>query len=99
MTHDLVIRVVEVKGLCPIYKVGDAFHLIDGFKLVAERPLCMHSLSSLMPYYVALSRGISPTELGLAQKGKVAYVQCLDPCEYTGSGTVIFEIKKREKKT
>jgi uncharacterized repeat protein (TIGR04076 family) len=93
MSYNLVIQVVKVKGSCPVYKIGDTFRLIDGFKLVAEKPLCMHSLSSLMPYYVALSRGISPVELGLAQEGKVAYIQCLDPCKYTGGGTVIFEIE------
>ena len=60
MIYDIVIRVAEIKGHCSAYKVGDTFHLIDGFKLVAENSLCMQSLFSLMPYYVALSRGISP---------------------------------------
>ena len=78
-------------------KIGDTFRLINGFKLITEKPLCMHSLSSLMPYHVALSRGISPANLGLTKGGKVAYVQCLDPCEYTGVGTVVFEIKKKEE--
>jgi uncharacterized repeat protein (TIGR04076 family) len=53
----------------------------------------MHSLASLMPYYVALSKGISPQALGLSgTKPNRAYLQCLDPCEVTGGGTVIFEI-------
>ena len=94
MSYNLVIQVMQIKGNCPVYKIGDAFRLIDGFKLVTEKLLCMHSLSSLMPYYVALSRGISPTKLGLAKKGKIAYIQCLDPCKYTGGGTVVFEIKR-----
>jgi len=34
-----------------------------------------------MPYYVALSKGINPVELGLAKGGKKAYVECLDPCK------------------
>lgn len=88
---------MPIKVFCPVYKIGDTFHLINGFKLIAEKPLCMHSLSSLMPYYVALSQGISPTKLGLAREGEIAYVQRLDPCKYTGGSTVIFEIKKKEK--
>jgi len=68
MVYDLVIRVVKIKGGCPVYKIGDTFYLISGFKLLAEKPLCMHSLSSPMPYYVALSRGISSVELGLTKK-------------------------------
>jgi len=90
---DLKIEVKEIKGHCPVYKVGDAFYILDGYKLKTSQPICMHSLASLMPYYVVLSRGFVPTkELGL-EKGDVAYVQCLDPCEYTGGGTVAFEIK------
>ena len=53
----------------------------------------MHALASLMPYCVALSKGVSPEELGLG-KEDVAYVQCLDPCKYTDGGTVVFEIGK-----
>ena len=90
---DLKIKVKEIKGHCPVYKVGDVFYIVDGYKLKAPQPLCMHALTSLMPYYVALSKRISPKELGLGE-GDVAYVQCLDPCEYTDGGTVVFEIKK-----
>ena len=57
----------------------------------------MPSSASLMPYSVALSRGISPVELGLAREGDVAYVQCLDPCERTGGGTVVFAVKQEAK--
>lgn len=99
-TKDLLVRVIEIKGHCPVYSVGDSFQILKGFKLVAEKPLCMHSLASFMPYYVALSRGVSPAELGLAAKegqGQVAYVQCLDPCWLTGGGTVVFAIEAVEK--
>ena len=34
---DLVIRVVEIKGRCATYKVGDTFRLQDGYRLVSER--------------------------------------------------------------
>jgi uncharacterized repeat protein (TIGR04076 family) len=90
--HSLRIEVVDIQGHCPVYKVGDGFHIVDGYKLVAEIPLCMHALQSLATYYVALSRGVDPVELGLAGPDGTAYVQCLDPQEVTDGGTVVFRI-------
>lgn len=87
---DLRVEVVEVRGRCPAFRVGDAFYIRRGFLLEAEGPLCLHALCSILPYYVALSRGIKPAELGLGEGA--AHVQCLDPCERTGGGTVIFRI-------
>ncbi|HUU28268.1 MAG TPA: TIGR04076 family protein [archaeon] len=90
---DLVVRVVEIKGRCPAYVEGDSFRLRDGYLLESEKPLCMHSLASLMPYYNALN--VSPPEAwGLAgrENPKRAYLQCLDPYERTGGGTAVFEI-------
>jgi uncharacterized repeat protein (TIGR04076 family) len=96
----LKIKVVEIKGHCPVYRKGDKFYVKDGYKLDTKITLCMHSLLSIMPYYVAFSHDISPQKLGLSKKGRKdslsAYVQCLDPCRYTHGGTVIFEIT-REK--
>ena len=90
----LLVRVVDIQGHCPAYKVGDDFHIVDGYRLVVEMPLCMHALQSLAPYYVALSRGVDPTDLGLVgHDGEAAYVQCLDPHLYTGGGTVTFKLK------
>ena len=90
---DLVIRVKEIKGHCPVYEENDSFKLIEGYKLVSEKPLCMHSLAALLPHYHALA--ISPPERwGLAGTNNLtkAYVQCLDPCDITGGGTVRLEI-------
>ena len=87
----LIIKVKEIKGNCPIFKEGDKFFIENGFVLRLEKPICLHALTSIMPYYIALSRGIKPEELRLGKENK-AYVQCLDPCKYTGGGTVIFEI-------
>lgn len=92
--YNLVVEVIEIKGHCPVYRVGDTFSIDDGFKLTCSRPVCLHSLASLMPYYVALSRGVSPVELGLAREGEAAYLQCLDPCQLTGGGTVVFSVKR-----
>jgi len=95
---DLVIRVVEIKGDCPAYEVGDCFSLREGYLLHSDKPLCMHSLASLMPHYNALQVS-RPAEWGLAGKDsqQKAYLQCLDPFERTGGGTAIFEITRQEK--
>jgi len=84
--------VVEIKGRCPVYQIGDRFYIREGWKLEAERPLCLHALTALLPYYVALSRGTPPRELGLGE-GDTAYLQCLDPHERTGGGTVVFAVR------
>ena len=97
----LVIRVVEIKGRCPAYEVGDTIVLDNGFRLNLEGTTagCMHSFASIIPYHVALAKGVRPDQMGLAHKelkdGK-AYVQCLDPCEMTGGGTVTFSIERQE---
>ena len=95
----LVITVVEIKGYCPVYKMGDKIVLKDGCVLDPGETdvACMHSLASIFPYYVALSKGVKPRDLGLAKdESDEAYVQCLDPCDITGGGTVRFEISQIE---
>ncbi len=89
----LQVEVVQVQGHCPVYRAGDGFRIEAGYCLVADRPICLHALQSLNPYYIPLSRGITPAELGLAGPDGAAYVQCLDPCHYTGGGTVTFRIR------
>jgi uncharacterized repeat protein (TIGR04076 family) len=92
---DLIVRVTKIKGTCPVYAIGDSIVIREGYILDTEHSadVCMHSLASFMPYYIALSRGISPESLGLSgPKRGVAYLQCLDPCELTGGGTVLFEV-------
>ena len=97
----LVIRVEAIKGRCPAYDVGDLVVLDDGFRLNTRETTngCMHSFASIIPYHIALAKGVEPRQMGLAHKerddGK-AYVQCLDPCEVTGGGTVTFSIERQE---
>ncbi|AFK22683.1 TIGR04076 family protein [Pyrococcus sp. ST04] len=89
----LVIKVVEIRGNCPVFKIGDKI-TIEGPEVVLEETdaICTHAFASLLPYIVALRKGIKPKDLGLG-KGEKAYVQCLDPGPpYTNGGTVIFEI-------
>jgi len=95
----LIIKIKEIRGNCPVYKEGDKIVLEEGYKLSTKDSssyICMHSLASLMPYYVALSRGVDPKSLGLAKEGKKAYIQCLDPRDYTNGGTVIMEVEVLE---
>ena len=94
-TMDLVVRVKEIKGKCPVYSVGDTFVLKSGYRLETKIPICMHSLASLLPYYNALQVS-EPSRWGLAGKDDKtkAYVQCLDPMAYTDGGTVTLEIQR-----
>ena len=93
MVKDLKITVFNIKGHCPVYDQDSEFYIRSGFKLDTEIELCMHSISSLMPYYIPLARGIKASELGISNKEGNGVVQCLDPCEYTNGGTVTFEIE------
>ena len=95
----LVITVEKIKGHCPAYKVGDKIVLDNGFQfnLQETTAACMHSLASILPYHIAISNGVPPNRMGLAHKDRndgKAYVQCLDPCDETGGGTVLFSIAR-----
>jgi len=95
----LEITVFEIRGNCPVYKIGDKITLKHGYILdPAETDIaCMHSLASLLPYYVALSKGVKARDLNLSSEDSAeAFVQCLDPCEITGGGTVRLRISRIE---
>jgi len=53
---DIIVKVKEVKGSCPTFKVGDSFALKAGYQLVSDSPVCMHALSSIMPFHNAHDR-------------------------------------------
>jgi uncharacterized repeat protein (TIGR04076 family) len=95
--YRLVVTVKEIRGKCPVFKVGDKI-VMESPKIVPEKTdaLCVHALGSMLSMIVPLSRGISFKELGLAkEEGNVGYVQCLDPgAPYTPGGTVVFEIRR-----
>ncbi|MEM3703003.1 MAG: TIGR04076 family protein [Candidatus Bathyarchaeia archaeon] len=97
----LEIVVCEVRGRCPVYKVGDKIVVDDPeIDLQKTDALCVHALSSLLHYVLVLERAWNPVELGLTkpEDKEHAYIQCLDPGEpYTHGGTVIFKIRKIEK--
>ena len=94
----LEMEVVEVRGKCPVHKVGDKI-VVDGPNIVLEKTdaLCIHALSVILHYAVALDEGADPVKLGLTtiKDREHAYLQCVDPWKpYTEGGTVIFRIKK-----
>ena len=94
----LVITVKEIKGNCAAgYRIGDRIVLDEGYKMNLQETgrVSMHALTSVLPYYNAIFKGLSG--FGLTKKRgdkNEIYVQCLDPQEYTGGGTVIFKIKR-----
>jgi uncharacterized repeat protein (TIGR04076 family) len=97
----LEIEVVELRGCCPVYKVGDKI-VVDDPEIVLEKTdaLCTHALSSLLHYVLALERGADPVELGLSklEDREHAYIQCVDPGKpYTDGGTVVFKIRRITK--
>ena len=95
--YRLVITAKEIRGNCPVFSIGDRI-VIEEPKIIPEKTdaLCVHALGSMLSMIIALSRGASFKELGLArEEGDVGYVQCLDPGPpYTRGGTVIFKIKR-----
>ena len=95
--HRLVLTVKEVRGHCPVHKVGDKIVVeVPKIEVANTDALCVNALGSMLSMLVPLSRGVSFKDLGLAvQEGNVGYVQCLDPGPpYTAGGTVVFEIRR-----
>ncbi len=87
------LRVCEIRGKCPVYKVGNKM-TISGAEILMDRTnaICIHALSTLLHYIVAIDEGADPIKLGLSKNKEHAYMQCVDPGEpYTEGGTVIFD--------
>ena len=98
----LEIEVCEIRGKCPVYKVGDKI-VVDDPKIVLRETdaLCTHALSSLLHYVLALEEGADPVKLGLSkpEDREHAYIQCVDPGKpYTDGGTVIFRCRRIGRK-
>lgn len=70
---NLIIEVKEIRGNCPVYKVGDKIVINQGYRLDLKKSktensvICTHSLSSFLPYLTALSSQINPQDLGLSK--------------------------------
>ena len=95
------IRACEIRGTCPVYQVGDQM-VINGPRILVDRTdaICVHAISTLLHYVVALDEGVDPVKLGLSKNKEHAYMQCVDPGEpYTRGGTVIFECHRLEEES
>ena len=93
----LEIIVHEIKGYCPVYKVGNKIVIDDpGIDLEKTDALCIHALSTLLHYALILEHSWCPVKLGLTTEADPdhAYMQCVDPGKpYTEGGTVIFKCR------
>jgi uncharacterized repeat protein (TIGR04076 family) len=94
----LEIIVHNIKGHCPVYKLGDRI-IIQNPQINLEKTnaLCTHALPSILHYALILEKNWNPLQLGLTKKDDQnnAYIQCLDPGQpYTEGGTVIFRLRK-----
>ena len=92
----LEIEVCQIRGICPVYKVGNRM-IIDGPRILLDKTdaVCVHALSTLLHYVVALEEGADPVKLGLSKDEGHAYLQCVDPGQpYTEGGTVIFKCRR-----
>ena len=60
----LVIEVTEIRGKCPVYKVGDKI-VIDGPRILMDKTdaISIYVLESLLHYAVALREGVDPRKL------------------------------------
>ena len=97
----LEIKVCDIRGKCPVHKIGDKL-MIDNPKIILEETdaVCVHALSSLLHYVIALEEGVDPVKLGLSkpEDKEHAYIQCVDPGEpFTHGGTVIFKCRRIKK--
>lgn len=98
MVYGLIITAKKITGKCPVYNENWKT-IICGPNIDLEKSdaACIHALSCLSTFSVALRDGIPPSSVGLAKEDKedAAYFQCSDPGPpYTDGGTVLFEVKR-----
>lgn len=78
----LEMNVCQIRGTCPVYKVGDQIVIHGLWILVGKTDaIFVHALSTLLHYVVALDEGADPVKLGLSKNKENAYMQCVDPGE------------------
>ncbi len=102
----VIVEVAEIKGKCPVYKMGDVM-VIDEPKLVLNETtaVCMRAMGPLMTHLISAAGGIDPSTAdgGVlhdvanpnvpAERG-VHYTSCPMPGEpHTENGPVVFRIK------
>ena len=95
-SYRVVVEVVEIRGNCPVYRLGD--------KMVIEMPelvlgetskVCIHALMAIQTFVQALARGFSAKALGIGDRDDEGYAQCPDPGPpITAGGTVVFRLRR-----
>ena len=97
----LEITVHDLKGTCPVYKVGDKITIRNPSIVLKDTDaLCTHALPTILHYALILEYSWCPLKLGLTREDDQdhAYFQCLDPGKpYTDGGTVFFKVKNPDK--
>lgn len=86
MAYDVRVKVVKVKGECPIFKEGDEFQLHRGY--ILEGKFCFHALLALSSFLQILARGYSARAMGFEEHDRII-AQCPD-----AKNTVIFELSR-----
>ncbi len=94
--YRVLITVKEVKGTCPIYKIGDIL-LLEGYYVKSEGStnVCMHALAGMVSLLSAFSHRVSAKELGIGETDDEGYLKCPDlgPA-YVKGGTIAFHLKR-----
>lgn len=96
MKYRIVLEVKDVRGFCPLYKLGDKI-IFKEFYIDSKRSenICIHLLSAASTLLSAFMHGVSAVELGIGNREDVGYLQCPDPGTlYTKGGTVVFELRR-----
>ena len=73
----LEIKVCEIKGTCPVYKIGGKI-VIDDPRILVDRTdaLCTHALSTLLHYVTILEHDWCPVKLGLITPEDSEHAYC-----------------------
>lgn len=94
--YRIKIIVKDIKGHCPIYKVGDEI-IFNKFYIDSEKsaPVCIHAFLSMAPILYAASRGVSLKDIGIGESDDTGFLTCPDPGPpYTPGGSVLFRIER-----
>ncbi len=97
--YRVVLLVKEIKGNCPVYRVGDKI-VLNGYYIDSKKSsnICMHAFSATLTFLSAFAHGSSAVDLGIGEEDDVGYLKCPDPGPpYTKGGTVLFELRRELK--
>jgi len=96
LSYKIKIIVKDIRGHCPIYKVGDEI-IFDGFYIDSSKsaPVCIHAFLSMASIIYAASHGVSLKDLGIGESDDSGFLTCPDPGPpYTSGGSVLFIIER-----